>query len=298
MSRAKIFPALTLLVMLLPFWLSARVMMVVSGRGSQSDEIVAAFKQSYSGITEEYNLMGLEDEARKLGKSIVEKRPDLLIVVGNLAAKAAKEYCSDCAVVYAAADHVRGLKLSGSKISGVSVHPSSAKVIENLKLALPGLQQIGILYHPTYAGKEIAELQAAAKKAGLSLTALPVTQIKEIPRALTQLLPKIDAYLMLDDPGVVTSDTFPFIFMTCFSKKIPIFATSYDLISKGALAGYAPDAASYGSELANLSNEALNRKPAGKEKPAPAKLFLNAKIASMWNFNFPQAARNQAVLMQ
>jgi len=298
MSRGKFFPTLALLVLLFPFRLSARVMMVVSGRGAQYEEIVTSFKQSYSGITEEYNLMGLEDEARKLGEAITAKRPDLMIVVGNLAAKTAKEYCPGCAVVYAAADNVRGLKLEGSKISGVSVHPASAKVIENLKLALPGLQQIGILYHPTYAGKEIAELKAAAQKAGLKLEAVPVTQIKEIPDALNQLLPRIDAYLMLDDPGVVTSDTFPFIFMTCFQKKIPIFATSYDLIAKGALAGYAPDPATFGSELALLANQALNRKPASMEKPAPGQLFLNTKIASMWNFNFAPAARSQAVMIQ
>ena len=290
---------LGLIVILCPGLVQAKVMLVVSSNQPDYLEIVQGFKKNSAFSFEEYNLAGLEDEARKLGKRLEESKPDLFIAIGSLAAKVAKEYCQGCAVVYVAANNVRGIKLSGNKISGISVHPPANKIIESLKTALPDRKRIGIIYNPLYTSKEISELQAAATRAGFAFQALPVTQIKEIPPSLSQLAGQMDVYLMLDDPGVISPDTFPYIFMSCFQKKIPIFATSLDFIEKGAIAGYAPESSQLVNELATLSAQVLNQKSsAGKEKTAPAKLYINPKIAQMWNFNFPPQAKSQATLIQ
>ncbi len=288
-----------LILILCPSLIQAKVMLVVSSNQPCYLEIVQGFKKNSALSFEEYNLSGLEDEARKLGKRLEGNKPDLLIAVGNLAAKVAKEYCDGCAVVYVAANNVRGIKLSGDKVSGISVHPPAAKIIEGIKTALPDRKRIGIIYNPLYTSKEITELQAAASKSGLSFQAISVTQIKDLPPSLNQLASQMDVYLMLDDPGVISPDTFPYIFMTCFQKKIPIFATSMDFIEKGAIAGFAPQPDQIVAELTAMSAQVLNQKySSGKEKNAPAKLFINNKIAQMWNFNFPPQAKSQATLIQ
>jgi len=299
MKSMKLIKLLGVALILFPVLLPAKVLLVVSSEDPYYQEVAAGFKKSFSTPIEEYNLYGLEDEARKLGKSVAGSPPELLIAIGNLAAKTAKEYCANCPVLYASASNTSLLKLSGAKVFGISATPPAGKILENIRVAFPEAKTVGLIYQPGSSGKEVAQLQAAAAKAGIALKAEPINEMKEIPNALSKLLPQIDLYLMLDDPAVVTDDTFPFIFMNCFQKKIPIFATSLNIIKKGALAGYAHTADQVGTELANFADEILAQKVSGgKEKIISAKLFLNTKVAQMWNFSFSSQASGQGVIVQ
>jgi len=290
---------LILLLILFPAFAHARVVLVVSSQDPYYLEVAAGFKKSFSGAYEEYNLRGLEDEVRRLGKDFENSPPKLVIVIGNIAAKMAKEYCPDALVVYAAASNAAGLKFNERKVLGVAESPSVPKMIENIKSLFPASTRIGLIYNPQYVNKEVIELQNLSARQGFSVKAIAVTEIKQIPTALSQLLPNIDLYLMFNDPGVINSDTFPFIFLACFQKKIPIFATNLSMVKNGAIAGLAADSASVGQELARLGNLAFQEK-AGKEKIIypEGKLYLNMKIAAASNLTFPPQVKDKASIIQ
>jgi putative tryptophan/tyrosine transport system substrate-binding protein len=287
------------LFLLAPALLQARVALVVSSNDAYYLEVAAGFKKNFSGAFEEYNLRGLEDELRKLGQDLQTNPPKLVVVVGNLAAKMAGEYCGASTVVYAAASNISGLKMNEKRMWGVSDSPAVARVADSMKQLFPASNRIGLIYNPQYVSREVSELQALAAKQGLTIKAMPVTEIKQIPATLSQLMPNIDLYLMFNDPGVINSDTFPFIFLACFQKKIPIFATSFSMVKNGAIAGLTADSASAGAELARLANLAAQDKP-GKEKLVfpDGKLYLNQKIASASNLTFPQQLKDKAVVIQ
>ena len=288
-----------LLIFLLPALLWARVVLVVSSSNPQYQEVASGFKQSFSGTLEEYNLRGLEDEVRKLGKGLAASPPDLIIVVGNLAAKMAKEYCPGCAVIFAAASNVQEIKLTGDKIAGVSAFPSPYKIAEKLKLLFPDRRRIGIIYNPGYTGREVQELERESAKAGFSLKDVSINEMKEMPNALSKLIPEIEVYLILDDPGVINTDTFPYIFMNCFQKKVPIFVTRQDMVKNGAIAGFAPDNAKAGAELSQLANQFLQQKTFKTRLTYPeGKLYLNPKIARALNLSFTAQVQNQAITLE
>jgi putative tryptophan/tyrosine transport system substrate-binding protein len=287
-----------LLLCILPAVVQAKVMLVVSSDDAYYTEVASSFKKSFGQPVEEVNLLGLEDESRKLGKTLAASKPELLIAVGNLSAKMAKEYCADCQILYAAASNASERKLSGANVYGISAQPSAAKIIDNIKLVFPNASKVGVIYQPNFTGKDIAQLQAAAAKANLKLIAEPITQMKDIPNTLTKLIPQIDLYLMLDDPGVISDDTFPFIFLNCFQKKIPIFATSQEILKKCGIAGYGYSPAQLGSELGKYATDIMAQKGGGKERVASAKLFLNKKIAGMYNYSFPDSAASQGTVIQ
>ena len=288
-----------LLIFLLPALLWARVVLVVSSTLPQYQEVASGFKQSFPGTLEEYNLRGLEDEVRKLGKSLAASPPDLIIVIGNQAAKMAKEYCPNCPVICAAASNAQGIKLSGDLAAGVSAFPSPAKIMENLKLLFPDRRRVGIIYNPSYTGREIQELQGESAKAGFTLRAISINEMKEMPSALSRLIPEIEVYLILDDPGVINTDTFPYIFMNCFQKKVPIFVTRQDMVKNGAIAGFAPDNAKAGAELAQLASQFLSQKTFKNRLVYPeGKLYLNPKIARALNLTFTAQIQNQAVTLE
>jgi putative tryptophan/tyrosine transport system substrate-binding protein len=299
MKGKTAFGILVLILLSFPALVQARVVLVVSSQDPYYLEVAANFKKGFTGAFEEYNLRGLEDEVRRLGKDFENNPPKLVIVIGNIAAKMAKEYCPDAFVVYAAASNAAGLKFNERKVLGVSESPAVPKMVENIKSLFPASNRIGLIYNPQFVNKEVVELQNLSGKQGISIKAIPVTEIKQIPTTLSQLLPNIDLYLMFNDPGVINSDTFPFIFLACFQKKIPIFATNLNMVKNGAIAGLTADSASVGQELARLSNLAAAEK-AGKEKIVypDGRLCLNSKIATASNITFPPQVKDKAILLQ
>jgi len=275
------------------------VFLVVSSDDPYDQKIAAGFKKSFTGIFEENNLFGLEDRSRALGKTLSENPPRLMVVIGDLAAKTAKQYCADCPVVYAGASNPEGINLSGPNIHGISNLPNPSKLAENIRIVFPEVKNVGLIYQPKYTGRQVEQIQAAMGKAGLSLKAVPIEQMKEIPKAFDQLTPLVDLMLLIDDPGVVNNDTLPFLFINCIKKKIPVFVSSEDLLRKCGVAGYSHDPEKLGAELASLSSDVMSEKGAGgKIKSSSGNLVLNKKIAQMYNLNFSAQANSQGIVVQ
>jgi putative ABC transport system substrate-binding protein len=299
-NRKNIIIALGVVLTLISGPAHARtVFLVVSSEDPYNQKIAAGFKKSFTGVFEETNLFGLEDRSRALGKTLSENPPRLMVAIGDLAAKSAKQYCPDCPVVYAAASNPEGLGLSGPNVNGISNLPSPAKLMENIRVVFPEVKNVGLVYQPKYVGKQAEQLRAAAAKAGLNLHAVAIGQMKEIPKAFEEISPKIDLLLLIEDPGVVTNDTLPFLFINCIKKKIPVFVSSEDLLKKCGVAGYGLDPEKLGADLAGLSSEVLAEKsPGGKVKSTSGMLVLNKKIAQMYNYNFPAQASSQGITIQ
>jgi len=275
------------------------VFLVVSSDDPFHQKIAAGFKKSFTGIFEENNLYGLEDRSRALGKTLSENPPRLMVVIGDLAAKTAKQYCANCPIVHAAVSSSDGINLSGPNIYGISNLPNPAKMAENIRIVFPEVKNVGLIFQPKNTGRQVEQIQAAMSKAGLSLKAAPIEQMKEIPKAFEQITPQIDLLLLIEDPGVVNNDTLPYLFINCIKKKIPVFVSSEDLLKKCGVAGYSHDPEKLGAELAGLSSDVMSEKSAGsKIKSSSGNLMLNKKIAQMYNYNFSAQASAQGIIVQ
>jgi ABC-type uncharacterized transport system substrate-binding protein len=275
------------------------VFLVVSSDDPFHQKIAAGFKKSFTGIYEENNLYGLEDRSRALGKTLSENPPRLMVVIGDLAAKTAKQYCASCPIVYAAVSSPEILNLSGPNVYGIPNIASPAKMADNIKVVFPEVKNVGLIYQPKYTGKQVEQIQSAVGKAGLSLKAAPIEQMKDLPKAFDQISPQIDLLLLIEDPGVVNNDTLPFLFINCIKKKIPVFVSSDDLLKKCGVAGYSHDPEKLGAELAGLSSDVMAEKGGGnKLKSINGNLVLNKKIAQMYNYNFSAQASSQGVAVQ
>jgi putative ABC transport system substrate-binding protein len=299
-NRKNIIIALCLALTMIAGPARARtVFLVVSSDDPYNQKIAAGFKKSFAGVFEENNLFGLEDRSRALGKTLSENPPRLMVVIGDLAAKTAKQYCANCPIVYAAVSSPDGIKLSGPNIHGISNLPNPSKLVENIRIVFPEVKNVGMIYQPRYAGRQVEQIQAAISKAGLSLKAAPIEQMKEIPKAFEQITPQIDMLLLIEDPGVVNNDTLPFLFINCIKKKIPVFVSSEDLLKKCGVAGYGLDPEKLGAELAAMASEAMSEKSSGaKIKSSSGNLMLNAKIAQMYNYKFSAQTNAQGISIQ
>ena len=275
------------------------VFLVVSSDDPFDQKIAAGFKKSFTGVFEEDNLFGLEDRSHALGKTFAENPPRLMAVIGDLAAKTAKQYCANCPVVYASVSTPDSINLSGPEVYGISNLPSPAKLVENIRLTFPAVKNVGLIFQARNTGKQVEQIQAAMTKAGLALKTAPIEQMGEIPKAFEQITTQSDLLLLIEDPEVVNNDTLPFLFINCIKKKIPVFVSSDDLLKKCGVAGYDHDPEKLGAELARLSSDVMAEKGGGiKLRFFSGNLVLNKKIAQMYNYNFPAPASAQAIVIQ
>ena len=76
------------------------------------------FQDVYEGEITEYSLQGNPQEAEKIVLSIKKQKPDVVLAIGLLAARAAKEYIEDTPIIFCMVLSPERYSLRGRYITG------------------------------------------------------------------------------------------------------------------------------------------------------------------------------------
>ncbi len=170
----------------------------------------------------------------------------------------------------------------GDNITGVSLYINPEKQLSLLKMAIPDISTIGLLYNPARTGDFVKRLRAAAEKAGIVLIAGEIQNPKDVPGLLQSLKGKIDAFWMLPDITVVTSETVELLFLFSFENRIPVITFSDKYLEMGALISFDIDAADIGMQAWEITEKILSGMDVRKIKEADARravVTVNRKTA-------------------
>jgi hypothetical protein len=179
---------------------------------------LAAFTQELRdlGWTDGHNVRiefrggaGNPDRIRMLAKELVDLQPDVILVVGFAAAKAAQQQTSSIPLVFAGVgDPVSGgLVASISRPEGNStgitnLFPSVAgKWLELLKEVAPGVARVALVFNPELSsGTYFASIEAAAAQYAVTAIRAPVRDAAEIDRAVEAFAAEPNGGLMVLPP--------------------------------------------------------------------------------------------------
>jgi putative ABC transport system substrate-binding protein len=87
---------------------------------------------------------------------------------------------------------VASLAQPGGNVTGLALHVTSAKHLQVLKEAVPGLSRVGLLYDPATTAPEeyrrtfLAGLEVDARALGLRIQAIPLPEPGEVERAFSE----------------------------------------------------------------------------------------------------------------
>ena len=133
-----------------------------------------------------------------LAEDLVRSRPDVIVAISTPGAQAARRATNSIPVVFMGVSDpvtsgiVATLAKPGANVTGVSnfLPATSGKLLELLKLAVPAVSMVAVLYNPTNPGKvlELHELEAAAKAMNISLAPLEVRKPADFDGAFTRTL--------------------------------------------------------------------------------------------------------------
>ncbi|MBY0577986.1 MAG: ABC transporter substrate-binding protein [Burkholderiales bacterium] len=262
------------------------------------NQALAGFKEMCTKDVTQYNLGGSRDNIPKYSQEIAAAKPKLVLAIGLLAAKMAKDNLKDFQILYIMISNPRKYGLIGNNIAGITLDIPLEIQFRTYRKIMPKMKTVGMIYDPAKSEERIREARAAAEKLGLELTTKSVSSQKDVPEAVRQLLGKIDALLIIPDETVVTAESFKYFLVTTLENKIPFLSPSEIFVEGGALASLTPNFTDVGRQSCELATSLmsgkLNSSEAGASPPRKVDLFLNGKTANTIGLPIPKTILESA----
>jgi putative ABC transport system substrate-binding protein len=287
-----------------------RVGWVWAGRSAGNPIEAAGFRQGLEelGYTEGRNILveyrfgeGSVDCAADLVTELARLRPDVLVAVGDLTARAAKGVTTTIPVVMLAGDPVglgliASLARPGGNITGVSMMQGleglAGKRVELLREAVSTATRIGLMFNPDNPTtvKSLAQAQEVASRLGLIIRASPMRSGDDIEAAIAVLAREgVDG---VDIEPVLPFASYPRETGELLLKyRVPGISELSRITEGGGLLSYGPNILNAMRRLAYFVDRILKgAKPADLpvEQTTRLELVVNSKTAAALGLRIPQ----------
>ena len=272
--------------------------------GAPADPIVAAlrrlgyvegrtvtFVRRYAG--------GKRDAYSALAGDLLRERLDVIYAPGSDIAQAFLARSPSVPIVFAASDDpvatglVQSLAKPGGMFTGVTLmSPELAgKRLELLKLALPSLRRVAMLYDPAHRATYLADMKAAAERMGVDFVPVHVRDAADFPSAFATAT-KYAADSMFIEPGRLTLAHARRLGDLAIQHRIPTISDYDSFAHAGSLMAYGARIEEQSARAATLIDRILKgARPADLpvEQPTRFALVVNLRTARALRLAIPQA---------
>jgi putative ABC transport system substrate-binding protein len=237
----------------------------------------------------------------ELVADLIQRKVDVIVADSTVAADAAKRATSTIPIVLAiVADPVgSGLVSSlahpGGNVTGLSIMlpELSAKRLQLLKEAIPGLTRVAVLWNPDalFHTKMVEGLKAVAPSLSIELSFLGVRTTDEIGPAFSAMSrARAEALYVLGD-AFFSSQRMTLLKLASKGRLPAIYATR-TFVDAGALMSYGPNFGDLFRRSAGYVDKILKGAKPGDlpiEQPTRLELVVNLKTAKALRITIPQS---------
>ncbi|MCP9438895.1 MAG: hypothetical protein NNA20_02220 [Nitrospira sp.] len=266
---------------------------------------IAAYNQAVIGFKSampqdtvfiEYDLKGDLSVGRVHASKIRASGAHLVLAVGAKAAMAARLEILDIPVIYSMVLHPTKYDLKAPNLVGVTTKPMIGQQLGTLRTIMPNLKRIGYLYDPNKTPPLPTETVTQGRQLGITFIERPVRAPEEVPPALRELLPDIDALWLVSDSTVLTEESFSFLLRAAFDRRIPVIGFDPEFSRRGALISFWIDPADIGREAASLAQTILfgTAASATKSFSPRQRMALNLGTAQYLGITIPPTVQSMA----
>jgi putative ABC transport system substrate-binding protein len=235
---------------------------------------------------------GMGDTARLPGlmAELLRAKVDLVVAEVTEATQAAKNATTTIPIVMVAvgdpvaAKLVASLARPGGNVTGLSqnIIESAGKRLELLKLALPGLTEVAVLWNPDDDNSNLnrGELQKHSGPLGLRLKSLPIHTPAEIESALSSAAVG-DTWALYVVPGPLFVTNLERIAALARERRLASIFHLPEYVHMGGLLAYGPDRNDLFRRAAHYVDRLLNgAKPAELPVEQPNKFDLSINLGT------------------
>ena len=288
---------------------SWRVGLLSPGSASAAGSRLAAFKHGLRelGYVEGQNLAieyrwaeGNEDRLSVLAADLVRLKVDVVVTQGTLATLAARRATTTTPIVFAVATDpvgaglVASLTRPGGTVTGLATMGSdmTAKRLELLREAVPGLTRIAILWNPKNPSSrsELRETEAGARALGMQVQSVEARDVRQLDLAFAAMTrERAGALIVLSDSTLFGQRTQ--IAELAAKNRLPAIVWTPEFVESGnLLMTYGPNvSAMYRRAAAYVVRIFNGAAPATLpvEQPTTFELLINLKTAKTLGLTIP-----------
>ncbi len=271
------------------------------------DAILKGFQDDLkeNGVEAEYkiyNAQGNMATTNQIAAQIVADSPDLVLAIATPSAQACAamtgktEHMAKTPLIFTGitdpvlAGLVKDLNHPEKNITGVSNQTPLNKHVAMIKMFMPGIKTLGVIYNAGEANSvsNVTRLKAAAAKEGIALIEVTVSKSSDMTQAAKSLIGKVDAvYAPTDNTVIANLET---LIKVCEEAKLPLFCMDSDSVKRGAVASMGFDYSKHGRQTGAMARRILaGAKPQDVPVEFQEKLefYFNPKAASAMGLDVP-----------
>jgi putative ABC transport system substrate-binding protein len=178
----------------------------------------------------------------------------------------------------------------GSSMTGACLDVPVREQFISLLDVVPGAKRIGVVYNPDETQVIVDEGRAVANSMNLGFVSQAVRSEADVPKALGELRPKIDALWLVGDRTVLTTQSLQYVFLFAFQNNLPLIGLSDHFVKMGALFAVGPDYEDIGRQSGELAARILSGEEPGDlsyVSPRRVLLSLNLRTAEIIGIRVP-----------
>ena len=272
------------------------------------EEALEGFKEALTeaNIKFEINLIsnvGDNDFNPETVNEIQTIKPDLILSLGSKAFYNISLHMNDVPVVFSMVLNPNFNNLNNSynkNITGITLSIPVITQFSIFKEIMPNLQTIGVIYSPEENSELIKEAQEAAEQLNLDLVAADVTNEREVPKTLNNLIRLVDIIWMIVDRAVNSFESRKHIILEGFRNDIPVMGLSEYYVQAGAAFAVSADYKNVGVQSGNMAIKILNGdKPSQLpyEYPEKVVLYINERVTDGIGLKVPEKILKEAIII-
>lgn len=268
------------------------------------DRALQGFKQALldKGINVKYNLQNAQGDMNNnniIAQNFVGDKVDLIFANSTPCAQAALSATKDIPIIFTSlsdpvsAQLVPSLNETTGNITGtIDTHPQAIpSMVKFIANEFDG-KRIGMIYN---AGEQnsitqVELVKKEAKKVGLKVIPVTVSNTSEVKLAAQSLIGRIDFIYIISDNTVVSA--IKSVIDVANEEKIPLFTGELDSVKLGAFAAYGFDYQDIGYEAGEMAAQILTADKTISQLPVQypknLKLLINKSAAEKMGITLKQ----------
>ena len=278
------------------------------------DAVLKGFQDDLkeNGVDADYQIHNAQANmatAGQIGSQIMGEKPDLILAIATPSAQTCAQalkkapHMAKTPMLFSAitdpvgAGLVSNLQAPGANITGVSDMLPLDKHMEMVRMFLPGMKRLGVMYNSGEANSKssVEMIRRVGEKMDFEVVEATVTKTSEVYQAAKSLVGRVDAVFVPTDNTVVES--LESAIKVCDQNDLPLFCADVDSVRRGAVAAMGFDYYKHGRQTGAMARRIFaGAKPSGTpvEMQEELQLHINLKFAERMNVTVPEKALKMA----
>ncbi len=252
-----------------------------------------------------FNLEGKIDRAPEVMRRVMAANPACILALGAKAAVAAKTWTRESGrppVLFALVLNWRRYGLDKApNIAGIEAEVAYATQLANVKMFLPAIRRLGVIYNEEQSGALVAGARKAASLLGLELVEATIDRPEEFASAFRTMADRVDAFWMMADPVAYTLDNIAWLKERCIRYRMVCIGQSANIARAGLLVAVDADLVAVGAQAADLARAMVLQGKTPREigimPPLGTRIIVNLRTARAIDLAIEPEALDLATLV-